>query len=115
MQLMDHEKERRTEKSWMLNHILIVVYLQKIWAQATANTGVKGQGFNGQQIQKAIGLLRTNGVKIDGQDTTRASNVGLYPTYSLTNHSCIDCNTRTCKIFTKDNVSSFIILFLTSS
>ena len=38
-QLMDHEKERRGEKSWMLNHILVVVYLQKIFAQAAKNTG----------------------------------------------------------------------------
>ena len=102
---MDHEKERRGEKSWMLNHILVVVYLQKIFAQAAKNTGVKGGlHFNAQQIQKAIGLLRTNGVKIDGQDASRGSNVGLYPTYSLTNHSCIDCNTRTIKIHRNDNV-----------
>ena len=37
MQLTDHEQERRGEKSWMLNQILVVVYLQKIFAQAASN------------------------------------------------------------------------------
>ena len=65
----------------------------------------KGIYFDAKQIQKAIGLLKTNGVKIDGQDSTKSSGVGLYPTYSLTNHSCIGCNTRTHRIFRPNNVS----------
>lgn len=103
LKLMDHEKERKSEKSWMMNHIMIVMYLQKILTQASEFTGDgKGSYFNSSQIQKAIGLLKTNCVKIDGEGI---SMVALYPTYSLTNHNCLNCNTRTSKIFKPDGVS----------
>ena len=105
MQLMDHEDERRKDqKAWMMNHVLVVIYLQKILTQAAAKskTGSKGPYFNSKQIQKVIGLLRTNGVKLEGKKGVHCSKVGLYPIYSLTNHNCIDCNTRTFKV-TKDN------------
>ena len=100
---MDHEKERKKEKSWMMNHIMIVMYLQKILTQAAKSIkNGKGPYFNANQIQKAIGLLKTNCVKIDGDGI---SMIALYPTYSLTNHNCISCNTRTSKIHTPDGVS----------
>ena len=39
--------------------------------------------------------FRTNGVKLDAKGG-HAMGLGLFPTYSLLNHSCV-CNTRTIK------------------
>ena len=109
MQLMDHEEDRRKDqKAWMMNHILVVAYLQRI---LTFSSKVSGSGsmpcFSAKQIHKVIGLMRTNGVKIDGKSAIHTSRVALYPIYSLTNHSCIDCNTRTNTFENSRNVTSF--------
>lgn len=107
MQLMDHEEDRKKDqKSWMMNHILVVAYIQKVLAEAAKHSkDPRPPAFNAKQIHKVIGLLRTNGVKLEGEKAKSASKVGLYPIYSLTNHNCYDCNTRTFKVKTKDDVS----------
>ena len=106
MQLMDHEEERRKDqKAWMMNHILVVVYLQRILAIANKVSNKQYPQFSAKQIHKAIGIMRTNGVKVDRNPKSYSSMVALYPTYSLTNHSCIDCNTRTFKTENSKNAS----------
>ena len=108
MQLMDHDEDRRkNQKAWMMTYILVVVYLQRMLAIGSSVGGKSLPHFSAKQIQKAIGLMRTNGVKIEGKSATYTSRVALYPIYSLTNHSCIDCNTRTSKTENSKNVSSF--------
>ena len=105
MQLMDHEEERRKDqKAWMMNHILVVAYLQRLLTIANKVTGKSFPQFSAKQIHKAIGIMRTNGVKLDGKSRSYSSRVALYPIYSLTNHNCIDCNTRTFKTENSNNV-----------
>ena len=108
MQLMDHEEDRRkNQKAWMMTYILVVAYLQRMLAIGSSNSAKSLPNFSAKQIQKAIGLMKTNGVKIEGKSATHTSRVALYPMYSLTNHSCIDCNTRTSKVENSKNVSPF--------
>ncbi len=55
--LMDHNEERMKDKmSWLLSHMVVVGNLR----------GAMGLGerFSAQQIQRAIGIIRTNGVKV---------------------------------------------------
>lgn len=105
MQLMDHEEERRKDqKAWMMNHILVVAYIQRVLAIANKASGKSFPQFSAKQIHRAIGIMRTNGVKLDGNPRSHSSMVALYPTYSLTNHNCLDCNTRTVKTQTSNNV-----------
>ena len=106
MQLMDHEEERRKDqKAWMTNHVLVVAYLQRLLTTANKVTGKSFPQFTAKQIHKAIGIIRTNGVKIDPKTRDYSSLVALYPNYSLTNHNCIDCNTRTFKVENFNSVS----------
>ena len=108
MQLMDHEKDRRKDQTaWMMNHFLLVAYLQRILTIASRASGETIPYFYGKEIHKAIGIMRTNGVKLEGRSSTYTSRAALYPIYSLANHSCIDCNTRTSKVENSKNVSSF--------
>ena len=106
MQLMDHEEERRKDqKAWMMNHILVVAYIQRLLAVASkVHQGNLFSLFSAKQIHKAIGIMRTNGVKVEGNPKSHSSMIALYPTYSLTNHNCIDCNTRTIKMQNSKNV-----------
>ena len=45
------------------------------------------------QIQKAIGMVRTNGAKLDSRPG-HAGGTAVYPNYSMINHNCV-CNVRT--------------------
>eukprot|EP00094_Tigriopus_californicus_P008225 TCALIF_07921-PA protein Name:"Similar to msta Protein msta, isoform A (Drosophila melanogaster)" AED:0.43 eAED:0.43 QI:0/-1/0/1/-1/1/1/0/369 len=84
--LMDHEEERKKDQTtWMLSHMLVVSFLR----------GACRITFSADDIQRAIGIMRTNGVKLDTR-SGQASGIGLYPTFSLLNHNC-QCNTRTKK------------------
>lgn len=84
--LMDHEEQRKKDQTtWMLSHMLVVSFLR----------GACRLPFSADEIQRAIGIIRTNGVKLDTR-SGQASGIGLYPTFSLLNHNC-QCNTRTKK------------------
>lgn len=94
-QLVDHEEERKKDKkTWTLNHVLVVSFIQRALG---LHQDTEGPLFSTQQIHRAIGLLRTNGVKLDSRPGA-TTGVAIYPVYSLTNHDCL-CNTRTKKIF----------------
>ena len=94
-----------------MNHILIVAYIQRLLAIANKiSSSISFPQFSAEQIHKAIGIVRTNGVNLDGNPRSHSSRTALYPTYSLTNHNCIDCNTRTIKVENKNNnVSNLLI------
>ena len=45
--------------------------------------------FSQQEIQRMIGILKTNGMKLEPHGPEKGiSGVGLYPIYCLLNHSC---------------------------
>ena len=82
--------------------MLVVGFIQKVLGLDEVTTG--SELFTEDSIQRAIGLLRTNAVKLDcpvGYKTGSA----IYPTFSLLNHDCV-CNTRTRK-FLLNGVSFF--------
>ena len=54
-----------------------------------------GLSFTRAEIRRAIGILRTNSVRLDPR-TGHMDGVAVYPTYSFANHSCL-CNTHTRK------------------
>ena len=60
---------------------------------------------NAETVEKLVGIIKTNSVKIEGRHpSTHGPMLGLYPTYSLTNHDCFACNTRTSKIWLNNGV-----------
>jgi len=84
--LMDHGQERRMDmKTWMLNNVLVVGFIKK----------VLGQKLDDHMIQRAIGLLKTNSVKLDAKPGYTTGSA-IYPTFSYLNHNCV-CNSRTKK------------------
>ena len=47
------------------------------------------QDFSHQEIQRMIGILKTNGMKLEPHGTDKGiQGVALYPIYCLINHSC---------------------------
>jgi hypothetical protein len=44
--------------------------------------------FSSDAIQKVVGILRTNGSRLESP-TGYGKGLGLFPTYSMLNHSCI--------------------------
>ena len=92
--LIDHGEERKSDqKSWILNHVLIVSFIQKVLGLTEETTGSKL--FTEASIHHAIGLLRTNSVKLDSP-VGYTTGTAIYPTFSFLNHNCV-CNTRTRK------------------
>jgi hypothetical protein len=46
--------------------------------------------FSGDEIQAAVGILRTNGSRLEsGSGSGTGKGLGLFPTYSMLNHSCV--------------------------
>lgn len=97
--LVDHNERRKMDqKTWMLNTVLVVGFIQKVLGLDKSNCG---DLFSEESIHRAIGVLRTNSVKLDdppGYTTGSA----MYPTFSLLNHNCV-CNTRTRKFLQDGN------------
>ena len=76
-----------------MNHVLIVSFIQKVLGLTEETTGSKL--FTETSIHHAIGLLRTNSVKLDSP-VGYTTGTAIYPTFSFLNHNCV-CNTRTRK------------------
>ena len=55
--------------------------------------------FTSAEIRRAIGIIRTNSVKLEG-GRGRGEGAAIFPTYSYANHSCV-CNTFTRKTGTR--------------
>lgn len=83
----------------MLNHILVVGFIQKVLG---LDVKTAGDLFSQESIHRAVGLMRTNSVKLDSP-VGYSKGSALYPVFSLLNHNCV-CNTRTRK-YTKDGHS----------
>ncbi len=96
--LMDHaDSRRKDQKSWVLNHLLIVSFIQKVLG---LDEETMGATFKDANIHRAIGLLKTNSVKLDSGPGFNAG-LALFPIFSLLNHNCL-CNTRTRKFYRND-------------
>ena len=50
------------QKTWMLNTVLVVGFIQKVLGLDKSNCG---DLFSEESIHRAIGVLRTNSVKLD--------------------------------------------------
>jgi len=85
---MDHDEDREKKDSpaWKIHEVLVVNFIQK---------ALKLDEFTQTDIRRAIGILRTNSVKLDMR-RGYGDGVAVYPTYSYANHSCI-CNSHTRK------------------
>ena len=91
--LVDHNEKRKLDvKTWMLNTVLVVGFIQKVLG---LDKSKYGDLFSEESIHRAIGLLRTNSVKLDAPPGYTTGSA-MYPTFSLLNHNCV-CNTRTRK------------------
>ena len=79
--LKDHLEERNDKYQHVGIQMLNVVML----LQEACST----QQFTNQEIQRVIGILRTNGMKLMPHGTKQGiQGVALYPIYCLINHAC---------------------------
>merc|ERR1712106_167066 len=85
---MDHDEDRAKKDSpaWKIHEMIVVNFVQKT---------LKLEEFSHSDIRRAIGILRTNSVKLDVRKG-HVDGVAVYPTYSYANHSCV-CNSHTKK------------------
>lgn len=86
--MMDHNEERRTEhpEVWSFETEFVVRQLRD-------SLGL-GARFSEEQIRRAAGILATNSTTLQGASQDQVKGIGLYPVYSMMNHSCT-CNTKT--------------------
>ena len=86
--MMDHNEERRTEhpELWDFETEFVVRPLQERLGLAAR--------FSEEQIRRAAGILATNSTSLQGPSQLLVKGIGLYPVYSMMNHSCT-CNTKT--------------------
>ena len=87
-QMMDHNEERQAEhpELWQFETEFVVRQLQERLGLASRFTEV--------QIRRAAGVLATNSTTLQGHSQSVVKGIGLYPVYSMMNHSCT-CNTKT--------------------
>ena len=85
--LMDHNNERDLSENtaWKVHLLLMINFVQKHLQL----------DFTESEIRRAIGILRTNSVRLEHREGY-GEGVVVYPAYSYTNHSCL-CNTYTKK------------------
>ena len=90
--LLDHSEELRARdpRAWASTHAVVAGFLRGACRL--------GDRFSAEEIYRAAGLLRTNGVRLDPLDGPDGGSggLGLFPAYSLVNHSCVP-NVRTLK------------------
>lgn len=106
--LLSHDERRQKDKkTWMLNHVLIAGFLRGACRLQDR--------FASEDIHRAIGILRTNGVKLDPNVGGRLEphqrffmGLGVYPIYSLLNHSCLP-NVRGIKGSRRDNYTLRVV------
>lgn len=79
--LMDHMEERKSLHSHHINlmQMSIIMFLRK-----TCNTNE----FTEEEIKRTIGILQTNGMKLEKNGSRDCPGVALYPIYCLFNHAC---------------------------
>ncbi|XP_023334833.1 uncharacterized protein LOC111706243 [Eurytemora carolleeae] len=78
--LMDHVEERTaTQSNINMMYLKVVTFLKK-----TCDT----PEFDETEISRTIGILRTNGMKLEQVGSCECAGVALYPIYCLLNHAC---------------------------
>ena len=103
---LEHHKDHRKKndlQSWKFHQKFVVDRIKTLRSQIEISLGKK---FRGEQerilddldvtIHKSICRLRTNTLQLNTEDSKLRSAMGLYPIYSLLNHSCL-ANTTTKK------------------
>ena len=83
MMLKDHLEERNDKFQHVgIQMLNVVMLLQEACSEPQ---------FTNQEIQRMIGILRTNGMKLLPHGTKAGiQGVALYPIYCLINHACIN-------------------------
>ena len=86
--MMDHNQERRLEhpEVWNFEKEFVVSHLQD-------RLGLRSR-FSEEQIRRAAGIPSTNSTTLQFPSEDHVKGNGLYPVYSMMNHSC-SCNTKT--------------------
>ena len=86
--MMDHNQERMEEQPevWNFETEFVVLRLQD-------RLGLRSR-FTEAQIRRAAGILATNSTSLQFPSEDHVKGNGLYPVYSMMNHSC-SCNTKT--------------------
>ena len=103
---LEHHKDHRKKndlQSWKFHQKFVVDRIKTLRSQIEISLGKK---FRGEQerilddldvtIHESICRLRTNTLQLNTEDSKLRSAMGLYPIYSLLNHSCL-ANTTTKK------------------
>jgi len=85
---MDHDADRQKVDSpaWKIHELLVVNLVRET---------LKLEQFTQKDVRRAIGILRTNSVKLEARPN-RGDGIAVYPNYTYANHSCV-CNTHTRK------------------
>jgi len=85
---MDHDADRQKVDSpaWKIHELLVVNLVRET---------LKLKQFEQKDVRRAIGILRTNSVKLEARPN-RGDGIAVYPNYTYANHSCV-CNTHTRK------------------
>jgi len=85
---MDHDSDRQKVDSpaWKIHELLVVNLVRET---------LKLDQFTQKDVRRAIGILRTNSVKLEARPN-RGDGIAVYPNYTYANHSCV-CNTHTRK------------------
>lgn len=89
--LLDHSEERRRRdpRGWALAHAIPAGFLRGACKLADR--------FEAEDVHRAVGILRTNGVRLDPLSGSGGpGGLGLFTAYALVNHSCVP-NVRTLK------------------
>lgn len=86
--MMDHNQERRLEhpEVWSFEKQFVVSHLHD-------KLGLRSR-FSEEQIHRVAGILSTNSTTLQFPSEDHVKGNGLYPVYSMMNHSC-SCNTKT--------------------
>ena len=79
--LMDHDHERQSEGTYSMTamKLNVMTFLTEHFGE---------EQFPDYEIERNIGILRTNGMKLEQVDLVSAPGVVLYPVYCLINHAC---------------------------
>lgn len=79
--LMDHDQERRSEGTYSMTTMKMTVmsFLKKTFGQLD---------WSEDEVERNIGILRTNGMKLEQGGLKGNPGVVLYPIYCLINHAC---------------------------
>ena len=103
---LEHHKDHRKKndlQSWKFHQKFVVDRIKTLRSQIEISLGRKIRGEQERilddldvTIHESICRLRTNTLQLNTEDSKLRSAMGLYPIYSLLNHSCL-ANTTTKK------------------